>query len=540
MQTKPVNILVIDNSKEDRELLSSRLGQQGFNVVTAQSGDQALKIVETKAADGDQSPKFDLVLLDISKVGEDDYQLLQHLKNAPALSNIPIMVTATSDDVDSLLKCIDVGAQAAISLKEKASKMERDLEIGHQIQQDFLPKYLPQPPGWEIAAHFDPARDVAGDFYDVIGLPHGKLALVLGDVCDKGVGPALFMSLTRSLMRAFTEDSRTSYWLQEFFSNVPPTFNVSEQQRQMLFSVGTGALLAVELTNDYIALNHSDMNMFLTLFFGVLDPASGTLTYINAGHEAPFVITQSGNIKARLKATGPVLGVDALAEFKIEQVNLDLGDLVLIYSDGVPDARDPERTRFTQNQLLTLLQQPAPSAAALLERVKTKLWEHIGDADQYDDITMLAARRVPVHEQSLTIPGNLDSLDEVAGYVMKAATEAGLERKVIYRLRLAVDEIATNIVMHGYEEAGLSGDIEIHSRIDADALTIYLEDSGVGYDPHLDKIPEDIDKPIEERRIGGLGVYLAVQNVDKFLYERVGERNRHTFVVNRTPPDKGD
>ncbi len=537
MQTKPMNILVIDNSKEDREMLSVRLGQQGYNVVTVENGDQALKIFEPNTANRDQLPKFDLVLLDISKVGQDDYQLLQHLKSAPALSNIPVMVTATSDDVDSLLKCIEVGAQVAISLKEKASKMERDLEIGRQIQQDFLPTYLPQPPGWEIAAHFDPARDVAGDFYDVIGLPHGKVALVLGDVCDKGVGSALFMALTRSLMRAFTEDSRTSYWLQEFFSNVPPTFNVSEQQRQMLFSVGTGALLAVELTNDYIALNHSDMNMFLTLFFGVLDPASGMLTYINAGHEAPFVITQSGHIKARLKATGPVLGVDALAEFRIEQVNLDLGDLVLIYSDGVPNARDPKRTRFTQNQLTTLLEQPAPSAAALLERVKTKLWSHIGNADQHDDITMLAARRVPVHEQSLTIPGNLDSLDEVAGYVMKAATEAGLERKVIYRLRLAVDEIATNIVMHGYEEAGLSGDIQIHSRIDADTLTIYLEDSGAAYDPHLDTIPEDIDKPIEERRIGGLGVYLAVQNVDKFLYERVGERNRHTFVVNRTPPD---
>jgi anti-sigma regulatory factor (Ser/Thr protein kinase) len=151
----------------------------------------------------------------------------------------------------------------------------------------------------------------------------------------------------------------------------------------------------------------------------------------------------------------------------------------------------------------------------------------------FDDMTTPGVQ----NQRSITVPGSLDSLDEIAGYVMKAAAIAGLDKKITYRLRLAVDEIATNIVMHGYEEAGLSGDIEVHSQIDADALTIYLEDSGVAYNPRLDKVPEDIDKPIEDRGIGGLGVYLAVQNVDKFLYERVGERNRHTFVVNRPQED---
>lgn len=135
--------------------------------------------------------------------------------------------------------------------------------------------------------------------------------------------------------------------------------------------------------------------------------------------------------------------------------------------------------------------------------------------------------------EPLTVSGTLDSLGPIAQYVITAAGAAGLDKKSTYKLRLAVDEIATNIIVHGYEEAGLSGDVLIHAALDDNSLTVILEDTAERYDPTQRDTPDDMDKPLEDRRIGGLGVYLTMQGVDKFLYERVGDRNRNIFVVNR-------
>ena len=137
--------------------------------------------------------------------------------------------------------------------------------------------------------------------------------------------------------------------------------------------------------------------------------------------------------------------------------------------------------------------------------------------------------------QPLNVPGTLDSLSAIGHYVNEAAFAAGLDKKIAYRLRLAVDEIATNIIVHGYEEAGLTGEVLVLSELDAAALTIILEDTSAPFDPRNLMRPAHIDKPIEERPIGGLGIYLAMENVSKFDYEYVNNRNRNIFIVNRPP-----
>ncbi|HEY9850440.1 MAG TPA: ATP-binding protein [Leptolyngbyaceae cyanobacterium] len=138
--------------------------------------------------------------------------------------------------------------------------------------------------------------------------------------------------------------------------------------------------------------------------------------------------------------------------------------------------------------------------------------------------------------EPLTLPGTLDSLGAVANYVMTAAAQAGLDKSKSYKLRLAVDEIATNIIIYGYEEARTQGNLDLQANIDDASLTISIEDTAKHFDPFskLAAEEEKIPLPLEERPIGGLGVYLAIQGVDKFFYERVGERNRNTFVVNRS------
>ena len=136
--------------------------------------------------------------------------------------------------------------------------------------------------------------------------------------------------------------------------------------------------------------------------------------------------------------------------------------------------------------------------------------------------------------QPLTVPGNLPSLGEIRKYVTAAANAAGLDKRATYRLNLAIDEIATNIITHGYEEAGLEGVLDLHAVIDEKTLAISLEDTGAIYNPYGSEIDLDLELPLEKRKIGGLGVYLTIQSVDKFLYERISQnRNRHTFVMNR-------
>lgn len=132
----------------------------------------------------------------------------------------------------------------------------------------------------------------------------------------------------------------------------------------------------------------------------------------------------------------------------------------------------------------------------------------------------------------LRVSGELESLEQISSYVITAGQNANLDKKTIYKLRLAVDEIATNIVIHGYEEAGIQGDIVCQAELNENTLSIYLEDTGAEYDPTQQEKPDDLSKPLEERHLGGLGIYLAINGVDKYIYKRLFHRNVNIFIVN--------
>ncbi|WP_341530378.1 GAF domain-containing SpoIIE family protein phosphatase [Nostoc sp. UHCC 0302] len=276
-------------------------------------------------------------------------------------------------------------------IKEAMARTE--LEKGRQIQTDFLPDQIIQVLGWETAALFEPARQVAGDFYDTFMLPDGCVGLVIADVCDKGVGAALFMALFRSFIRVFS--GQTSLQGLTILNNeLLTTLNASIDRTEEINITQIHALRAVELTHNYVAQNHSNLNMFATLFFGVLNPVTGLLAYVNGGHE-PLAILDASGVKQRLMPTGPAVGIPSNKEFKIQQVYLQPGDILLGYTDGVTDARSPSKQFFTEKKLLSLLQEPAESVAALIERIKVSLITHIASADQFDDITILAIQRTP-------------------------------------------------------------------------------------------------------------------------------------------------
>jgi anti-sigma regulatory factor (Ser/Thr protein kinase) len=134
---------------------------------------------------------------------------------------------------------------------------------------------------------------------------------------------------------------------------------------------------------------------------------------------------------------------------------------------------------------------------------------------------------------NLCVPGTLESLSKIADFVMRAANEAGLEKKAAYRLRLAVDEITTNTILHGYQEAELEGNLELSTKLDSLSLTLTVEDTGVDYNPTQHNLPtgDDLSQSLMQREEGGLGIYLVLNGVDEFHYERVGDRNRNIFMM---------
>lgn len=295
------------------------------------------------------------------------------------------LMKVTVEQIALALENVQLYAQ----LDKTKQALQNELEKGRQIQYDFLPDKILQLPGWEIAACFYPARQLAGDFYDVFPLSCGSVGLVIADVCDKGVGAALFMALFRSLIRIFSGQAILQGFgiLDNELATTPSLVNDPQGDRN---AAHMNALKAVALTNNYIAQT-SKMNMFATMFFGVLDPATGLLSYINGGHELPIIVGPSG-IKARLKPTGPAVGMIPDVKYKVQQIQLEPGDLLMTYTDGVPEAHSPDGTFFTDQQLLSLVEQPASSAQEIIDRIDTKLRAHIADREQFDDITMLAVR----------------------------------------------------------------------------------------------------------------------------------------------------
>ncbi len=282
-----------------------------------------------------------------------------------------------------------LASQAAVALntqdllrrQEVLAKIEHDVQVARQIQRDFLPDILPQPDGWEIEAFFQPAREVAGDFYDAYQLDGNKIGFVIADVCDKGVGAALFMALSRSLIRAFS-------WIN---NHDLAQMNNSYESQKILDCIEVG-LDPIGLTNNYIAKIHTNMNMFVTLFFGVLDPANGELTYINAGHNPPVLFDATGRVKARLPLTGPAVGMLPDITYTSRKLSVERGDTLFLFTDGVPESHNPAGKLFTEKRMLELLAEPAPSTKALINRIILQLNDFMAGSNPFDDITMLAIR----------------------------------------------------------------------------------------------------------------------------------------------------
>ena len=255
---------------------------------------------------------------------------------------------------------------------------ERDLDIGRRIQASFLPSDRHQPSGWQVATHFKPARQVSGDFYDIFELGQGRfMAVVVADVCDKGVGAALFMALIRSLIRAFA--------LQDF--------NALGDLRENPVNCTDAAILnTVRQTNHYLAVTHGETGMFATLFLGILELGSGRMRYVNCGHEPPWGVGPAKAIDA-LMPTGPALGVMPDSPFTVGGFTFRSGQTLIAFTDGLTESESSSGQAFGRERLTALVADGFGGAQALVDRIVQSLAAHTSGQTPFDDITIVAVHQ---------------------------------------------------------------------------------------------------------------------------------------------------
>ncbi len=271
--------------------------------------------------------------------------------------------------------------QRLLERQEMLTKIENDIKIGRQIQRDFMPATIPEVEGWQVAAQFFPAREVAGDFYDIFKM-NGFIVLIIADVCDKGVGAALFMALIRSLLRAFISQAR------EQMLALPAdkrTLDVFEWHLRRV----------VEATNDYILEHHYELNMFATLFAGLLNVETGKLMYINGGHTPePMVLNRAGGVLERLPPTGPAVGMFADAVFNVARITIEPDDVLVALTDGVTDIQNAQSQPMGAKAIAEMLASSAwDTVDELMTLLEDLLLNYKANSVQYDDMTFWMAYR---------------------------------------------------------------------------------------------------------------------------------------------------
>lgn len=389
---KKSKILIVDDEPYNIDYLEQELENEDFELITANNGKEAL---EKAIAD-----LPDLVLLDIMMPIMDGFEVLTQIKTNALTNDIPVIIISADNNLNSVVRGILLGAEdylpkpfepvilhARISsvLEKKqlrdiqklyTKSLEREFEIAREIQKGFLPYELPKVEGWEISAYFKAAREVAGDFYDAFQLPDGNILFLVGDVCGKGVGAALFMTLFRSLIRV---TATTGFFLYDIEQK---NLNASE----LLQSI-------ISFTNTYVANTHGEADMFATVFLGLVDIKTGILTYINCGNEPP-VQFRDGQVACELSSTGPVIGVIPDATYVVKEIDLQQNDSLVAFTDGIPDTINEEGLSFRDSQMKQFSDHANRSPDEFVKNIELAVTSFMGKADQFDDITLLVIKKI--------------------------------------------------------------------------------------------------------------------------------------------------
>ncbi|MCQ2078789.1 MAG: SpoIIE family protein phosphatase [archaeon] len=384
----------------------------------------------------------------------------------------------------------------SVELKTRSAMVDRELELASSIQAGMLPSELPRIPEVGIAADMKPAREVGGDFYDCFTREDGRIVVVMADVSGKGVPAALFMMASASVLHSLLDSGDS---LED---------------------------AVAKANNDVFRSNR--MKYFVTLWAGIIDPEEGSLEYVNAGHNPPFIV--SGGSAYRL-AQKPdfIFGRRRDIAYHRHRTMLGQGDRLFLYTDGVTEARSSDGGFFGEDRLVGVLERTAGETPdRVLSEIHGALERFSEGTDQSDDITMMAVDFLGDGKRTLRVPADRNGYADLMAYVDQRTSLGGCDPAKTSELKTICSEVFANIDMHGYE--GMErGTVEFSLDLSDDGAVLTFSDDGVEFDP-LGWADAEPSADPRDHRNGGLGLFVVRRLSNGLSYERRDGRNILTIT----------
>ncbi|MCF0137148.1 MAG: SpoIIE family protein phosphatase, partial [Oscillospiraceae bacterium] len=390
-------------------------------------------------------------------------------------------------------------------IHEAEERIDKELEFAKAIQHSALPSVFPPYPNrkdLDIYATMHTAKEVGGDFYDFYFTDKNRLAFLIADVSGKGIPASLFMMTSKTFLKSYAENG----------------LPVNE---------------VLTVTNEKLCENN-DAGMFVTAFMCEADMKTGLINFANAGHNPPIVGHTDGTFEYLKPRAGFVLAGMEGVRYRKQELQLQPGECLYLYTDGVTEATNSENELYGEQRLLSVLNSgPYEDMQSLCAAVKGDVDAFVGEAPQFDDITMLAFRYLgepPV--PTLTYEkAALEHIPEITEFIEAQLENMGCSMKTVFQINVAVDEICSNIIHYAYPEGGGLLTVKIFEKPNPRRVFIRFEDEGIPYNPLVKEAP-DVTLSAEERDIGGLGIYIVKKTMDDVRYKYENEKNILTIIKN--------
>ena len=401
-----------------------------------------------------------------------------------------------SDDINSTVSTLKR------YIAEAAARIDKELEYAKQIQLSVLPMNYPDNEDYAINAQMIAAKEVGGDFYDFYELDENTVAFLVADVSGKGIPAAMFMMTAKTIIKDLAERGLP---VNEIFT----------------------------LANEKLCENN-ESGMFVTAWMGILDIKSGKLQFSNAGHNPPVIKRVDGTIEYLKSRAGFVLaGMDGV-RYRVNELQLEKGDRIFLYTDGVTEATDVNNQLYGEERLINFMTNNIElDGTELLPSLKLDIDKFVGEAPQFDDITMLVfdykKKEGGVSMKNKIFPAKTDALDDVIGFVEQSLEEFECSMKNSMAICVAIEEVFVNVAHYAYGDG--EGDVSFDISFDTDSreVAFVMKDKGVPFDP-LQKADPDITLSAEERTIGGLGIFITKKTMDKVEYTYENGENVLTMI----------
>ena len=475
---------------EDNQLLRTSLGylkkdadKTGYVTMEDEKGQEKLLFYTPVGG------KTDWILLNVLD-SSDIFDKLRKIR-----TNLLLMVMAGLLLIGFIVWRSKCNLERLQQVNNEKKRISSELQVASQIQQMMLPHDHLQRDDMDVFGSLVPAREVGGDLFDYF-IHDEKLYFCIGDVSGKGTPSAMLMAGTRSFFRAFSGHENNPGLIMQYINES--------------------------------ACQGNDTNMFVTLFIGVLDLPTGHLRYCNAGHDVPLILANGQWTCLEAKPHLPI-GLFDEVKYNMMETYLQPNSTIFLYTDGLTEAKNCEHKQFGIKQVEEVLatctdMQPQE----LLETIDKAVRGFVGGAEQSDDLTMLAIRYTPQRYEStlnetITLKNDVHEVSKLSTFQKSFYEKMNLEKSLAHQLRLAVEEAVVNVIEHAYPY-GTEGSVEVTMMSDGHQLKVVIDDSGMPFDPTIEK-KVDITLSADERQVGGLGILLVRELMDTINYEYINGHN---------------